>query len=106
MNQNIDLDTTLATLGRDFQSIPTDEAIALVEAWALQFNQTSLGEDLRQLEEAIHNDGKTDRALSDILLSLSANTAAASSEVGDDEVTAAKIQDIAMLLSEAGNALK
>lgn len=106
MSQNIDLDTTLAALGRGLKSIPTDEALAIIDAWHQQFQNTDLGEDLRQVKEAIENGERTGVSISGTLINLSTSTATTSSEVGDDETTATKIQDLATLLSEAGNSLK
>lgn len=106
MSQTVDLDTTLAALQGDLKSIPTDEALAIIDTWYQQFKDTALGEDLRQVKEAIENRDRTGISLGETLIALGTNTTASSSDVVDDEVTAAKLQDIGILLTEAGNSLK
>jgi hypothetical protein len=106
MNQNNDLDHTLNALQGDLKSIPTHEALAIIDSWSLLFKDTALGEDLQRVREAIEHGDGTSIALSNILLDLGANTFESSNEAVDDETTAAKIQDIGTLLIEAGNLLK
>jgi hypothetical protein len=106
MSQNIDIDVTLAALQGDLKSIPTDEALAIINAWYLLFQGNALGKDLQQVRDAIEKGNQTGISLSDTLIDLGAKTFEASNEAVDDETAAAKIQDIATLLTDAGNALK
>jgi hypothetical protein len=105
MSQNVDLDVTIAALQSDLKSIPSDEALDIINVWYLLFQDNTLGKDLQQVREAIEKGGRTGLSLSDTLTNLGAKTFEASNEVVDDETAAAKIQDIATLLSDAGNAL-
>jgi hypothetical protein len=106
MSQNVDLDVTLAALQGGLKSIPSDEALAIINAWYLLFQDTTLGKDLQQVREAIEKGNQTSISFSDTLIDLGEKTFEASNEAVDDEAAAAKIQDIATLLSDAGNALK
>lgn len=104
MAQNIDLDTTLAALQHDLKSLPSEEALAILNAWHDQFKGTDLDDDLKQVKEAITKDGRTGVSLGHALINLGATTAAIAADTDDE--TAVKLQQIAALLSEAGNAIE
>lgn len=98
-----DLDTTLAALQRGLRSIPSEEALAILETWHEQFRGTDLDDDLKQVKEAITNGGRTGASLGHALINLGATTAAIAADADDE--AAAKLEQIGALLSEAGQSL-
>ena len=51
--QNVDIDSTISALQRDLTSIPTDQAVAIINNWQQELSGTDLAEDLGELKEAL-----------------------------------------------------
>ncbi|HYW20090.1 MAG TPA: hypothetical protein VE956_12410 [Nodularia sp. (in: cyanobacteria)] len=100
--QNVDIDTTISTLQRDLTSIPTDQAIALIDAWQQKLPGTDLAEDLAQLKDAIAT-GDTS-SISEILVDLGEDSRNAAANASGD--VAKKVEHLGDILSEAGNSLQ
>ena len=99
--QNVDLDTTISALQRDITSIPTDQAMAIINTWEQELSGTDLAEDLGELKEALlSGDGE---AIADILVDLGEDTQTAAANITDD--IADKVRQIGQILSRAGTSL-
>ncbi|MDH6061926.1 hypothetical protein NWP17_16040 [Chrysosporum bergii ANA360D] len=99
--QNVDLDTTISALQRDITSIPTDQAMAIINTWEQELSGTDLAEDLGELKEALlSGDGE---AIADILVDLGEDTQTAAANITDD--IADKVRQIGQILSRAGSSL-
>jgi hypothetical protein len=99
--KNVDLDSTISALQQDLSSIPTDQAIAIINNWQNQLSGTDLAEDLGQLKEAILS-GDTN-AIADLLVDLGEDSQSAAANATGD--VANKVQRLGEMLCEAGNAL-
>jgi hypothetical protein len=99
--KNVDLDSTISALQQDLSSIPTDQAIAIINNWQNQLSGTDLAEDLGELKEAILS-GDTN-AIADLLVDLGEDSQSAAANATGD--VANKVQRLGEMLCEAGNAL-
>lgn len=99
--KNVDLDSTISALQKDLKSIPTDQAIAIINNWQNQLSGTDLAEDLGELKEAILS-GDTN-AIADLLVDLGEDSQSAAANATGD--VANKVQRLGEMLCEAGNAL-
>lgn len=102
--QNVDLDTTISALRRGLTSIPVDQAIAVINSWQQQLSGTDLAEDLDELKLAITSNNGDRSALADILIDLGEDTSDAATNLSGD--VAAKVKQLAKLLTEAGESLR
>ncbi|MDB9373924.1 hypothetical protein [Nodularia sphaerocarpa] len=100
--QNVDIDSTISALQRDLTSIPTDQVIAIIDAWQQQLSGTDLAEDLGELKDAIAT-GDTS-SISEILVDLGEDSRNAAANASGD--VAKKVQRLGDMLSQAGNSLQ
>ena len=100
--QNVDLDSTISALQRELTSIPTDQAIAIINTWQQQLSGTDLAEDLGELKEALLS-GDVD-SIADLLVDLGEDTQnIAANTTGD---IADKVQRLGEMLCQAGSSLE
>jgi hypothetical protein len=100
--QNVDIDSTISALQRDLTSIPTDQAVAIINNWQQELSGTDLAEDLGELKEALLS-GDTS-SIAEILVDLGEDTQNAAANATGDVAT--KVQRLGELLSQAGNSLQ
>ncbi|GAX35873.1 hypothetical protein [Nodularia sp. NIES-3585] len=100
--KNVDIDTTISALQRDLTSIPTDQAMTIIDTWQQQLSGTDLAEDLGELKEAIAS-GDTS-SIAEILVDLGEDSKNAASSVSGD--VAKKVKRLGDMLAQAGNSLK
>ncbi|QOV21384.1 hypothetical protein [Anabaenopsis elenkinii] len=100
--QNVDLDSTISALQRELTSIPTDQAMAIINTWQQQLSGTDLAEDLGELKEALLS-GDVD-SIADLLVNLGEDTQnIAANTTGD---IANKVQRLGEMLCQAGSSLE
>lgn len=101
-----DFDETIHLLQQDPASASPAVAVALIERWEQQLQDSDIFSDLTELKQAILAGNTTDIAnlLSNLGQKTSAAAAGAREQVPADVV--AKIQQIGDLLSQAGHAAK
>ncbi|MBW4557778.1 MAG: hypothetical protein KME59_17940 [Trichormus sp. ATA11-4-KO1] len=100
--QNVDIDSTISALQGDLMSIPTDQALAVINGWQQQLSGTDIAEDLGELKKAIAS--RDTATISEILVDLGQDTRDASANASGNVAT--KVQRLGELLSQAGNSLK
>jgi hypothetical protein len=100
--QNVDIDSTISALQRNLTSIPTDQAVAIINNWQQELSGTDLAEDLGELKEALLS-GDTS-SIAEILVDLGEDTQNAAANATGDVAT--KVQRLGELLSQAGNSLQ
>ncbi|MDB9306755.1 MULTISPECIES: hypothetical protein [Cyanophyceae] len=100
--QNVDLDSTISALQRNLTSIPTDQAVAIINNWQQELSGTDLAEDLGELKEAILS-GDTS-SIAEILVDLGEDTQNAAANATGDVAT--KVQRLGEMLSQSGNSLQ
>ncbi len=100
--QNIDIDSTISALQRDLTSIPTDQAMAIINTWQQQLSGTDLAEDLGELKDAIAS-GDTS-SIAEILVDLGEDTQNAAANATGDVAT--KVQRLGEMLSQTGSSLQ
>ena len=100
--QNIDIDTTISALQKNLTSIPTDQAMAIINTWQQQLSGTDLAEDLGELKEALLS-GDTS-SIAEMLVDLGEDTQSAGANATGDIAT--KVQRLGEMLCEAGNSLQ
>ena len=100
--QNIDIDTTISALQKNLTSIPTDQAMAIINTWQQQLSGTDLAEDLGELKEALLS-GDTE-SIAEMLVDLGEDTQSAGANATGDIAT--KVQRLGEMLCEAGNSLQ
>ena len=100
--QNVDIDSTISALQRDLTSIPTDQAVAIINNWQQELSGTDLAEDFGELKEALLS-GDTS-SIAEILVYLGEDTQNAAANATGDVAT--KVQRLGELLSQAGNSLQ
>ena len=94
--QSADIDKTIAALEQDPNSVPPEEAIALIEGWQQELEGNDIGADLGELKQALQ---QNDTAKINLILSdLSEDTLEAAVDLPGDIST--KVQQIGMLLSQ------
>lgn len=98
-----DLDLTIATLQQDLTTVSANDAIAIIENWEKHFQGHDLGEDLEQFKQAISSGDK--QVIGEILTEVGEDTTGESASRSVDEFEA-KIKQLGILLTEAGNSLK
>ncbi|CEJ48064.1 hypothetical protein [Umezakia ovalisporum] len=99
--QNVDIDSTISALQRDLTSIPTDQAIAIINTWQQQLSGTDFAEDLGELKEAILS-GDTE-SIADILADLGQDTQSAAANATGD--VAGKVLQLGETLCQASSSL-
>jgi hypothetical protein len=99
------VDTTIAALKQGLTSIPTDQAIAVIESWQQQLQGNDLANDLGELKTALTS-GTTSKGMSlaDVLASIGEDTTEAAK--GADAGASAKVKQLGELLSQAASSLK
>lgn len=100
--KNVDLNSTISALQKDLSSIPTDQAMAIINAWQEQLAGTDIAEDLGELKDAIAS-GDT-ASISEILVDLGEDSKNTASSVTGD--VANKVQRLGDMLCQAGNSLQ
>ncbi|MDB9347730.1 hypothetical protein [Nodularia spumigena] len=100
--QNVDLDSTISALQKNLTSIPTDQAVAIINNWQQELSGTDLAEDLGELKEAILS-GDTS-SIAEILVDLGEDTQNAAANATGDVAT--KVQRLGEMLSQSGNSLQ
>ena len=100
--QNVDIDTTISALQRDLTSIPTDQAIAIINTWQQQLSGTDLSEDLGELKEALLSGDA--ESIAEMLVDLGEDTQSAGANATGD--VASKVQRLGEMLCQAGNSLQ
>ncbi|MDB9540178.1 hypothetical protein NWP22_06815 [Anabaenopsis tanganyikae CS-531] len=99
--QNVDLDSTISALQTDLTSIPTDQAMAIINTWQQQLSGTDLAEDLGELKEALLSGDAA--SIADILVDLGEDTQSAAANATGN--IADKVQRLGEMLCQAGNSL-
>ncbi|MEA5513169.1 hypothetical protein [Nodularia sp. UHCC 0506] len=100
--KNVDIDSTISALQKNLTSIPTDQAMAIINTWQQQLSGTDLAEDLGELKEALLN-GDTE-SIAQMLVDLGEDTQSAGTNATGD--IANKVQRLGELLCQAGNSLQ
>jgi hypothetical protein len=99
--RTIDVDSTIAALHQGLTSIPTEDAITIIESWQQQLEGSDLAEDLGELKQALQS-GDT-ATIAEIMVDLGEDTSeSAASATGD---VAMKVEQLGELLSQAGQSL-
>ncbi len=104
LDQTADIDTTIAALEQGITAIPVEQAISLLESWQQQLKGLAIADDLGELQKALRKEKSAD-AIANILVDLGEDTAEELA-IETSEDVAAKIRQLATLLTQAGNALK
>ena len=104
LGQTADIDTTIAALEQGITAIPVEQAITLLESWQQQLKGLDIADDLGELQKALRKQKSAD-AIANILVDLGEDTAEELA-IETSEDVAAKIRQLASLLTQAGNALK
>lgn len=104
LGQTADIDTTIAALQQGITAIPVESAIALLESWQQQLKGLDIADDLGELKQALQKQKSAD-AIANLLLDLGEDTAEELA-IETSEDVAAKVRQLASLLTQAGNALK
>lgn len=99
-----DIDSTIAALEGGITALPVEQAMAALESWQHQLQGLAIADDLGELKDALRK-GKSAEAIANLLTSLGEDTLGELSIETSDEV-AAKIRQLADLLSQAGRALR
>ena len=101
----IDFDTTIAALQQDLTTIPTADAIALIESWQQQLQGNDIAEDLGELKQALISgtSGKGE-SIGAIMTDLGEDTAELAANASGD--VAAKARQLAELLQRTGKSLQ
>ncbi|MBD2090919.1 hypothetical protein H6F67_13765 [Microcoleus sp. FACHB-1515] len=100
--ENIDLDTTIATLKNGVTSLAPDAAFGMIDDWQQQLQGTEIGKLLEELKATL-NGSSNRRALAEILSELGAQTTSAAGNASGD--LAAKLAELGSLLAQAGTSL-
>ena len=87
---------------KNLTSIPTDQAMAIINTWQQQLSGTDLAEDLGELKEALLS-GDTE-SIAEMLVDLGEDTQSAGANATGDIAT--KVQRLGEMLCEAGNSLQ
>lgn len=95
---------TIAALEQGITAIPVEQAISLLESWQQQLQGLAIADDLGELQKALRKEKSAD-AIANILVDLGEDTAEELA-IETSEDVAAKIRQLATLLTQAGNALK
>lgn len=99
--RTIDVDSTIAALQQGLTSIPTAEAIAVIESWQQQLEGSDLAEDLGELKQALQSGDSA--TIAELLVDIGEDTSeSAASATGD---VAMKVEQLGELLSQAGQSL-
>lgn len=104
LDQTADIDTTIAALEQGITAIPVEQALTLLESWQQHLKGLAIADDLGELRKALQKQKSAD-AIANLLLDLSADTAEELA-IETSEDVAAKVRQLASLLTQAGNALK
>ncbi|KJH71491.1 hypothetical protein [Aliterella atlantica] len=99
-----DIDSTIAALESGITAIPVEQAIAVLESWQHQLQGLDIANDLGELKDALRK-GKSAEAIANLLTSVGEDTLGELSIETSNEV-AAKIRQLADLLSQAGRTLR
>lgn len=99
-----DIDSTIAALESGITAIPVEQSIAVLESWQHQLQGLDIANDLGELKDALRK-GKSADAIANLLTRLGEDTLGELSIETSDEV-AAKIRQLADLLSQAGRTLR
>lgn len=99
-----DIDSTIAALESGITTIPVEQATSVLESWQQQLQGLAIADDLGELKDALRK-GKSAEAIANLLTSLGEDTLGELSIETSSEV-AAKIRQLADLLSQAGTALR
>ena len=99
-----DIDSTIAALESGITAIPVEQAISVLESWQHQLQGLAIADDLGELKDALRK-GKSAEAIANLLTSLGEDTLGELSIETSNEV-AAKIRQLASLLSQAGTTLR
>lgn len=113
---NVDLaniDTTIAALEQGITAIPIEQAIAVIESWQQQLQGFEIADDLGKLKDALRKQKSANAIpkvlplgqIANLLVDLGEDTAEELA-IETTEDVAAKIRQLASLLTQAGNALK
>lgn len=104
LDQIADIETTIAALQQGVTAIPVEQAIALLESWQQQLQGLKIAGDLGELKDALRKQKSAD-AIANLLIDLGGDTAGELA-IETSEDVAAKVRQLASLLTQAGNALK
>lgn len=104
LSQPADIDTTIAALQQGITATPVEQAIAILESWQQQLQGLGIADDLGELKQALQKQKSAD-AIGNLLLDLGEDTAEELA-IETSEDVAAKVRQLASLLTQAGNALK
>lgn len=100
--RTVDLDTTISALQQELTSIPTDQAMTIIDSWQQQLQGTDIAEDLGELKQALSSGNAP--AIANILTDLGEDTAASASNAPAE--VANKVEQLGRLLEQKGNTLK
>lgn len=98
------IDATIAALEGGITTIPVEQAMSVLEAWQQDLQGLAIADDLGELKDALRKEKSAD-AIANLLTRLGGDT---SSELTIDtsEEVAAKIRQLASLLTQAGAELR
>ncbi|NJL21452.1 MAG: hypothetical protein HC895_12500 [Leptolyngbyaceae cyanobacterium SM1_3_5] len=100
--ENIDLNTTIATLKNGLTTISPDAAFGVIADWQQQLQGTEISKLLEELKATL--DGSSSRrAIAEILSELGAQTTSAAENASGD--LAVKLTELGQLLAQAGASL-
>lgn len=99
-----DIDATIAAIESGVTAVPVEQAIAVLESWQHQLQGLAIADDIGELKDALRK-GKSAEAIANALTRLGEDTLGELSIETSDAV-AAKIRQLADLLSQAGMDLR